>query len=125
MLPEKVMVTKLQEKCDPIVNNCWDLDPPITKSEIENDVYHGALSSPDIHPKPTIRSEHISLIAWFVVHGWIDPIQIDVGVPSLGCYPKWPLEDGNHRFAAAIIRGDTTIDAHMSGEVDLCRTFCL
>ena len=68
----------------------------------------------------TLR-EHAARVAWFVMHGWPDAIQIDVGVPALGCVVKWPVVDGNHRFAAAIYRGDPHIEAEVSGEVRYAR----
>ncbi|KSQ21817.1 hypothetical protein APB26_32740 [Pseudomonas aeruginosa] len=48
-----------------------------------------------------------------------DPIAIDVGVPVLGYWgPSWMITDGNHRLAAAIYRGDTTISALVDGQMD-------
>jgi hypothetical protein len=42
-----------------------------------------------------------------------------VGIPHLGYYgPAWPITDGNHRFYAAILRGDETILACVSGCVE-------
>lgn len=121
-------ILKFQERCDPVRKNCWGLDSPITQLDIEKAVSSGNLFSPKSNEKTTseihrTKSEHISRIAWFVVHGWNDPIDIDVGVPSLGCYSKWPLEDGNHRFAAAIIRGDHIILAIISGVVSEIENF--
>jgi hypothetical protein len=57
-------------------------------------------------------------VAFFVKYGWSDPIEIDVGVPMLGCYLEWPVCDGNHRLAAAIYSGMPYIKAEISGQVD-------
>ncbi|KGM36201.1 hypothetical protein P409_00490 [Inquilinus limosus MP06] len=54
-----------------------------------------------------------------MVNGWHQPIHVDVGVPSLGFTPRWPIEDGNHRLYAAKLRGDTHILVTISGSVDL------
>lgn len=122
---EYVDVIKFQKRCDPIRDNCWGLDCPITQKDVETAVNTNIL----LEPKVTLinrdirKIDHIARIAWFVVNGWNDPIDIDVGVPSLGCYPKWPLEDGNHRLAAAIIRGDRVIPAYMSGSVNEIQKF--
>ena len=62
--------------------------------------------------------EHEARIAWFVKHGWSDTIWLDVGAPDLGCHVDWIVEDGNHRLAAAIYRGDKTIGCTIGG--DLC-----
>jgi hypothetical protein len=46
------------------------------------------------------------------------PIEIDVGVPSLGCNIDWPIYDGNHRLGAAIYRNDEYIPVEISGDID-------
>lgn len=83
-----------------------------------------AVQSKCFEPKPIVTKQtkqyHIQRIAYFVVHGWNDLIDIDVGVPSLGYVPEWIIQDGNHRCAAAIIRGDQTIKASFSGDIKYC-----
>jgi len=64
------------------------------------------------------RRYHIERVAYFVVHGWSDPIDLDVGVPSLGCHIVWVIQDGNHRFYAAVIRGSKSILATLSGDLN-------
>lgn len=64
------------------------------------------------------REIHLRCIAHYVVKGWTEPIEIDVGVPALGCYVDWPIQDGNHRLAAAIYRGDKEILAGLSGDLN-------
>lgn len=59
---------------------------------------------------------HAARIAYLVVNVDTTPIDIDVGCPSLG-YFDINLTYGNHRAAAAIIRGDKTFNAGVSGEV--------
>lgn len=63
--------------------------------------------------------QHEKRIAFFVRSGWSDPIFIDVGIPELGLNIEWPVMDGNHRLAAAILRNDITILAEISGSIDL------
>lgn len=65
------------------------------------------------------REHHIARIAFLVRTGWDRPIEIDVGVPSLGCHIPWPIIDGNHRLAAAAIRGDATIEVSVGGDLAL------
>lgn len=60
---------------------------------------------------------HARRIAYLAHHGWADPIEIDVGVPHLACYPEWPVEDGNHRLYAAVLRGDSDILATIAGDL--------
>lgn len=63
------------------------------------------------------RESNIARIAYFYEFGWNDPIHIDVGIPSLDYY-EIKIDDGNHRLYAAILRGDKTILADISGELD-------
>jgi len=64
------------------------------------------------------REHHIERIAWFVVNGWTDTIELDIGAPDLGWTAGWPIQDGNHRFAAAIVRGDSLVATGFSGSLD-------
>jgi hypothetical protein len=90
--------------------------------------FRGAVCDGRVEPKPRKRfpgrctererQHHIRRVAYLVINGWHDPIDIDVGVPSLGCCVGWPIQDGNHRFYAAIIREDPFILAIISGELD-------
>jgi hypothetical protein len=64
------------------------------------------------------RRQHIERIAFLAVHGWAAAIEIDVGVPSLGHHVRWPITDGNHRVAAALVRRDTRILASVGGSLD-------
>lgn len=59
---------------------------------------------------------HAARVAYFVLHGWRDPILIDVGVPGV-CYVNWPVSDGNHRLYAAAFCSDEFIDAELQGGV--------
>lgn len=66
------------------------------------------------------RAKHAQRVAYLVVHGWDDAIEIDVGVPSIpGDTVDFPTWDGNHRLAAAIFRGDEYIEAGFSGDEEL------
>lgn len=67
------------------------------------------------------RQYHIRRVAYLVTNGWHDPISIDVGVPSLGCCVDWPIQDGNHRFYASIIREDPFILAFISGQLNYAK----
>jgi hypothetical protein len=62
--------------------------------------------------------QHSERIAYLVRNGWNDPIELDIGVPGLGCYVDWPVMEGNHRLAAAIYRHDEYILAKVSGDID-------
>lgn len=61
--------------------------------------------------------EHARRIAWFVRHGWSEPLDIDVGVPGLWV-PRWCVMDGNHRLAAALVSRRSHVAAQVSGSVE-------
>jgi hypothetical protein len=59
--------------------------------------------------------KHAARIAFLILNEDATPIEIDVGVPHMGCHVEWIIEDGNHRLAAAIFRKDEYIKANISG----------
>jgi hypothetical protein len=63
------------------------------------------------------KKHHVWRIAYLVEYGWNDAIEIDVGCPVLGYYPNWMIEDGNHRYCAAIVRSQETILAQVAGQI--------
>lgn len=105
-------------------NGCWlDIDAPIRQEEVAACL---AAGKEHLHPPSdwcpwkrqtkamlkANREVHIQKIAWFVRHGFEQPIVIDVGVPSLRCHVDHMVQDGNHRFAAAVFKLETMgIDA--------------
>lgn len=63
--------------------------------------------------------EHCGRVRFLARQGWLDAIQIDVGVPSLGYSgPEWPVTDGNHRLWASILRGEAFIAVDICGQID-------
>jgi hypothetical protein len=65
------------------------------------------------------RSQHEKRIAWLMLHGWVDPIELDVGFPNLGLAISNPTSDGNHRVAAALALELPYIEASCSGDVGI------
>lgn len=68
------------------------------------------------------RACEVFRIAFLARHGWPpaaddpEPVLVDVG---LGNYmPTWPILDGNHRLAAAMVRGDTHLEVSVQGDWD-------
>lgn len=61
---------------------------------------------------------HLRRIAYLVEHPDEKPIEIDVGVPCLNYYVDWIIIDGNHRVAAALVRGDEFISASIGGQLN-------
>ena len=108
----------------PFEHDVWheEIEQAITKGDLQGWIYFGdPLFSKLAGRKPKIpidRVYHIRRVAYLVVHGWQDPIELDVGVPSLGCNVSWIVQDGNHRLAAAFYRKDPTIRCGISGSVE-------
>jgi hypothetical protein len=115
-------VQKLLDFCNPFSGICWDIKE-ISFSDVEkaiaNSKSESAPFSSGKSSKIWSRNKHIERIAYLVVNYNNEPINIDVGIPSLGYGIEWPVIDGNHRLAAAIFRGEKSIAAYCSGELDL------
>lgn len=123
-----INIKTLKGYCDPL--SCWmDLTKPITKEEVLKCVADGKAElafTPDFYScsfgkgknmsTEQKREAHIKKIAFFVVNDSNKPIDIDVGVPSMGGHVSYMVDDGNHRFAGAIIRGDKEIKAKVMGD---------
>ena len=116
-----VSLHALRELCGDTVfdYNPWGCQPPITAQEV-----HCALQRNILEPTPFStenspqfwnRDQHIARIAYLVANQDPHPIDIDVGVPELGCHVSWPVQDGNHRGAAAILRQDSHITCTLAG----------
>lgn len=94
---------------------CWpDLSRPLTMEEIDQCL---AAGQEQLHPpfewevqeltpaqKRRRRQEHVQKIAWFVKHGFQQPLEVDVGIPMLRHHVRHKVLDGNHRLAAALYR---------------------
>lgn len=133
----RVHTSHLARYCDPY-KGCWiDLEAPITIDEVSAGL--GSAPRRPLKPYETwwlapntkaamakVRRDHIRRIAWFVNNGFQDPIDVDVGVPSLGYYNTHLIVDGNHRFAAALYRmrvlgEDPVLPVAVSGSVEYAR----
>lgn len=118
--PVLLSVAVLAGMASPLESPCWPgLTAPLSKREIGDAIAEGRLIAPAEGPAVRVsRSVRISRVAWFAVHGWSDPISVDIGVPGYqGFRSAWPVEDDNHRFAAAIFRGDGAILAEFGGSI--------
>jgi len=104
----------------PFENHCWsEFKRRITHLEVAQCIQKGDF---EVQPYNLAkvswkRRDHIRRIAYLVVNPSDKPIEIDVGVPSLGCYVTWPITDGNHRLGASIYREDEFIQVGLSGDL--------
>lgn len=132
-----VSIKTLMNHTNPF-NGCWpELSRPITVEEVKQCIAEDRAELANTpswielafkKDKPSdeeIRDAHVRKIAFFATNESIKPIHLEVGIPELGCYPENLLDDGNHRFAGAIVRGDETIRAKISGTPDSAKDFGL
>lgn len=120
------VVAKLRAICDPTTDSPWiHAGGPITFVEVEQAAKEKRFAEFTKNRRLLQnRQYHIERIAYFTVHGWIRPLSLDVGIPSIGFFVSWPILDGNHRFFAAIVRGDELIRGEASGAVSEINRLC-
>lgn len=113
-----VSVKRIQSVWQPYSMRLWGRQV-VSKAEVKRELDHGHFIGRPWEPKWTAL-QHAQRIAWLVVNGWEDAIEIDVGVPGLtsGNILSDLITDGNHRLAAAIYRKDETILSQVSGDLD-------
>lgn len=116
----RISVKQLSLLCDPFKTSPWGVR--VTKEAVTKAIRLGKINIPKQDSEDCVTAkQHASRIAYFVLNSEQEPIHVDVGVPSLGCVPNWVVTDGNHRLAAAIHAGKTTISAYVSGEENTAR----
>jgi hypothetical protein len=117
-----IPVAKILEQIDDPFGR-WDVFSPVTQEMVMEAVLNGsftqAIESYSHGKERRVQSAmwHARRIAWFMKNGWDAPIDIDVGIPSMGYYP-YILVDGHHRLCAAIMTGEAVIKAQVSGAID-------
>lgn len=115
-MPVLLPMAKVLALCNPLRMSPWDA------GRVSKKLVRVCLKNRWLCPAPVghgaTAEMHAGRIAFLVANGWQDSIEIDVGVPSMRCYVEWPVLDGNHRLAAAHMRGDTEILALVSGDLD-------
>lgn len=120
-----VSVSRLVEVCNPFVAPPWEDVAALTVEGVRQAMKDGLRLplpySATTRPEPWTVADHIARIAYLAAEGWVEPIEVDVGIPSMNCWVDWPVTDGNHRLAAAIARGDKFILASLAGSRDYMR----
>lgn len=111
-MPSNLPVVAVKRHCNPFKSDApWGVT--VRQKDVRQALIERRLvGTPD-------SDDHAGRIAFLVENPAKDPILIDVGCPSLGYWgPNWMVTDGNHRLAAAIFRGDSTIPALVDGELE-------
>lgn len=141
---QKINVRNLADLCGCFHALVWnDLEEPIQPLEVLRVIgeQNPNLLNPFSEPPPdssTIwsREDHVQRIGWFVENGWDDPITLDFRsmdpmrtVSSDQFWCGWPVADGLHRVAAAVVRLDDYIEARIEGSLkhhsELLDTSCV
>ena len=125
MTPVKIPLERLREHCD--VTLYWPWTGPVknwlrVRSRILRRMESGLVIRKSYselgHPVTWTIEHHIRRIAFLVAEKDETPVELDVGCPSLNHYRGWLIDDGNHRFVAAVVRGDAHIYANVEGEIE-------
>lgn len=121
----KLSVAKLRLFADPFEHNPWDYASKLTIELVTKCLYYKTYKQ-EAYPllqfedgEAWTLEDHAKRIAYLVVFGWNDAIEVDVGIPDLGYSPQWPVMDGNHRLAAAIYMDLDVIEAEVSGDCEI------
>lgn len=114
-MPVKIPIEKLKKFCNPLKTPPWSC--VCNKDSIKEALQTGRINKEPYTPR-IANYDHAGRIAYFIRNPPTDPIGVDVGVPALGCYVKWPIIDGNHRLAAAIYKRKLTIAAVVDGSLN-------
>lgn len=113
-------------QCNPFESDVWG------RGRIRRERVQQCIRDGDVEGKPCplgkadrwSRPNHERRVAWLVLNGWTDAVEVDVGCPNLpGGSVDHPTWDGNHRIAAALFRGDLYIEASCSGDVEFYEQF--
>ena len=118
-----IPLAALLEYADPTLDNPWGCGQ-IHQQDVLNEVGYSTMEDapPEFNSRLYLSYEYnIQRIAYFVEQGWDsteedrEPITIDIGLE--GYTPEYLISDGNHRVAAAKIRGDRSIAVEIIGDV--------
>ena len=118
-MPHPIPIQRLLALANPVESPPWECGILLTKDDVLD-----AIAAQDWLTTPVAEKDlgnphlHAKRIAFLASQGWNDPIEIDVGVPGMGCYPVWPVQDGNHRLYAATVRNDEHIVVSVSGDLN-------
>ena len=64
------------------------------------------------------QARHVGRVAHLIQTGWTDAIELEFPVPGWRYdHASWLITDGNHRMAAALIRGDAQVLVSVFGHL--------
>jgi hypothetical protein len=111
----EVSVAKLREMVDPLATPPWGSQGSgLTEAMVRDAMRFGdTIDRPVNNGFGTNAETHAGRIGHLALHGWDDEITLELSSDD-----RWPVTDGNHRFYAAIIRGDETLLATAVGDLE-------
>lgn len=118
-----IPLAPLLELWHPLFDNIWGCGP-VTHEMVRS--VTGRQSTPSVLMGESALY-HAERIAYLVDAGWRDsfedsePITVDVGMA--GYTPAVIVIDGNHRLAAAVLRGETELIVEIAGSWDKALAF--
>jgi len=117
-----IPISKILEYGHPMLDGCWQTGkvyPWMVHKRVREKRTYDYETWKEIPSFCDVSSWiHAGRIAYLVLHGWTDPILIDVGCRDEWC-GDWIVWDGNHRLSAAWFMGKDLIDVEFSGSEDL------
>lgn len=119
-----IPMAALLEYWDPTIDDVWGcgaIDEEDVLRQV-NDLNNASYSTPLDSENFSSYDFNTARIAYLIHHGWdaadvdVEPITVDIGMS--GYTPDELVPDGNHRLAAAKIRGDKTVTVCIIGDID-------
>lgn len=112
----RIPLTRITSVFDPFEFPPWSDGQGVSKAGVEAALKEGRFerlpySAYSLGPDWTDR-QHEERIAWLVLNPATDPIEIEFSHPEDEAFS---IDDGNHRLAAAIFRGDVDIPVQLGG----------
>lgn len=116
-----VPIERLTRLFDPFAEPPWYDGQDVTREGVTRALKSGRREttpySAERFGKDWDAERHEARIAWLVENKASDPIHIEFSEPT---YSAVSIEDGHHRLAAAIYRGDTEIMIELGGFFAYC-----
>lgn len=119
----EISLDRLLELSDPTLDDPWGCGKIITADVFEALEHSEQISTLKAEDRKTYLSYsyNVGRIAYFLKDSWrepefdYEPITVDIG--TAGYTPLYFIADGNHRVAAAKLRGDSTIRIELMGDL--------
>jgi hypothetical protein len=111
-----VCVQSILDLYDPTVSPPWNTSDDLTLDMVLDAIDEGRYQELPIEASEYGSAmKHAERIAYLFEHKHLDPLSVEL--PS-GAFFGSPFDDGNHRFYAAVLRGDETVNITFSGFID-------